>query len=66
VTCDASGSARAVSYRFEWGNGKFSADNSTKTRSHTYALPGDYTVTLTVTDSLGRTSVDSAVVTVLL
>jgi PKD repeat protein len=64
TTCDGSGSARAVTYRFDFGDGTV-LDGSVSSRQHTYLVPGDYVVTLTVTDSLGRQDSDSTTVTVL-
>lgn len=50
----ANGSATIVSYQWAFGDGSFAGPNSTATVSHTYAIAGSYSVTLTVTDSLGR------------
>ncbi|MEO5814465.1 MAG: PKD domain-containing protein [Gemmatimonadaceae bacterium] len=44
-----------VSYSWEWGNGK-SKTVSTPTTTTTFAMPGLYTVTLTVKDAGGLTS----------
>ena len=41
-------------YAWSWGDG--TPDSSGPSPSHTYAAPGQYTVTLTVTDSYGLTS----------
>ncbi len=51
-----------VSYTWDFGDGA-SASNSTA--SHTYTIPGVYTVTLTVTDNVGATNTAKATVTIL-
>ena len=53
-----------ASYAWSWGDG--TANGSGVTANHTYATEGDHTVTLTVTDDLGKTSTSSAVVTTVL
>ncbi len=57
----ASGSS-FLSYLWNFGDG-FTA-SGTLTPTHTYADDGTYTVTLTVTDSLGHTAQSTAIVTV--
>lgn len=59
VTVDASAStafdgASITQYVWNWGDG--SPEESGPTASHTYAADGSFTVTLTVTDSLGATA----------
>ena len=51
-----------LSYAWNWGDN--SAAGTGATASHTYAEAGTYTVTLTVTDSLGETATTSQDVTV--
>src|SRR5213075_2212686 len=58
VTADGSGSldpegGRIASYRFDFGDGTVVGPQSDPTAAHTYAALGNWTVTLTVTDSLG-------------
>lgn len=49
----ASGSSTIASYEWEWGDG---ASSTGVTAEHTYGSAGSFTVTLTVTDSLGITA----------
>jgi PKD repeat protein len=59
VSFDASGSQDAdgtLSYSWQFGDG---ASRSGPLQNHTYATPGTYTVTLTVTDPGGQTSTSS-------
>lgn len=57
----ASGSASLASYAWNWGDG--TPASTGVTAQHTYASPGSFTVTLTVTDSLGATATSSKAVT---
>jgi PKD repeat protein len=52
-----------VNYRWDFGNGT-TQDTSGPTTTHTYALAGTYTVTLVVTDDIGRTGTVNRTVTV--
>lgn len=64
VTADASGSTDAdsnpLTYSFNWGDGSSNTGpQSSATASHTYPIPGNYTVTVTVSDgTLSDTEID--------
>ncbi|ADP79445.1 PKD domain containing protein [Pseudofrankia inefficax] len=64
ITADGSQSrgGSGMTYRFDWGD-RTAPTLGAATASHTYAAAGTYTVTLTVTDSAGRSS-DNARATV--
>ncbi len=49
-------SSGITQYRWNWGDGTSSTMSSTPTTTHTFAGPGTYQVSLTVTDQLGFTS----------
>jgi subtilase family serine protease len=69
VSFDASGSSDAdsgdtiASYTFNFGDGN-STTQTTATVSHTYANPGTYVASVTVTDSRGAASTNSATKTI--
>jgi chitodextrinase len=54
---------RIVHYRWDFGNGVF-FESDAPIASHAFALPRTYTVTLVVTDDIGRTATTSSAVTV--
>ncbi len=60
VTADASASAAGTNpianYTFDFGDGTIVGPQAGTTTSHTYALPGSYSVTVTVADDMGLTS----------
>lgn len=51
-------------YAWDFGDGTATVTTGSATTMHTFALAGSYTVTLTVTDDLGRTATRTATVTV--
>jgi hypothetical protein len=54
VTCTATaagGSGTSKTYAFNWGDGSTTAAQSSNVATHTYATPGTYTVTVTVTSA---------------
>lgn len=53
VTCDGSGSERAVAYAFSFGSGS-TLSGSSPIASNQYAIAGTYAITLTVTDAAGH------------
>lgn len=64
VSFDASGSTddgAIIAFEWNFGDGNFSGSPSP---AHVYEQPGDYLVTLTVTDNCGASSTDSLNVTV--
>jgi PKD repeat protein len=67
VSFNASTSTSAdpiASYKWDFGDGTAPVTKTTATVSHTYGVAGEYTVTLTVTDSKGRKATTSQKVTV--
>jgi 1A family penicillin-binding protein len=65
VSVDGSGSSDnsgITSYAWDFGDG---SGGSGVTSSHTYTAPGNYTVTLTVTDAAGQTGSTSMPVTII-
>ncbi len=68
VTLSAGGSIDSdgviVAYRFVFADGSPALEGSTLTAMHTFAAPGLYQVTLSVTDDMGGTASASAAVNV--
>jgi len=69
VTANASGSTDGdwtpiATYTFDFGDGTVVGPQSGATATHTYPLFGNYTVTVTVTDTAGLSSTATAPVTV--
>ncbi len=69
VTADASGStdqdATGIdTYAFSWGDGSNVAAQAASTVQHSYTQAGSYTVTVTVSDTAGKSSTATAQVTV--
>lgn len=60
----AAGTATVSSYQWAFGDGTFAGPSSTPTVTHTYGGAGSFSVTLTVTDSLGRIGRITTAVTV--
>ena len=61
VSADASASTDSdltpiASYRFDWGDGSAATTGTAATAQHTYSVPGNFTVTVIVTDTGGNTS----------
>ena len=68
VTADASASSdpqgQALSYAFDFGDGTRTGAQQAPTAGHSYTAPGGYSLTVTVTNSSGLSSVQSRAVTV--
>lgn len=58
------GQGEIETYAFDFGDGSTTGPQQKTSVPHTYKVPGPYTVTLTVTDSTGRTGETSQDVTV--
>ena len=69
VVADASGSfdsdGTIVSYRFDFGDGTVVGPQTQATATHSYSQPGNFVVTLMVTDNEGLTDETTATVTVI-
>jgi len=59
----ATGTSTIANYRFAWGDSTPDTSGPASSAPHTYAAPGPHTVTLTVTDSAGRSAVTSKDIT---
>jgi uncharacterized repeat protein (TIGR01451 family) len=64
ASSDADAGDTVASYNFRFGDGSAPVSQSTPTASHTYTSPGTYHATLTVTDSRGLQSTNTATVDV--
>jgi PKD repeat protein len=68
VTADGTGSTdpqgQTLSYAFDWGDGSSTPAQPGGTANHTYPAAGSYPVTLTVTNTAGRTDTTTKTVTV--
>jgi chitodextrinase len=69
MTFDASastavGAATIVTYQWSFGDGTFAGPSSSPTVTHPFPAAGPFTVTVTVTDSLGRSGISSTSVSV--
>ncbi len=60
----AQGGATVTQYQWSFGDGSFGGPSAAPSISHTFVAAGTYTVTVTVTDSLGRTGIFSSAVSV--
>jgi hypothetical protein len=64
VTAVPFGASTIVSYRYNWGDSSPEESGQSPTQSHVYGAVGNYVITVTVTDSLGRSRVATTAVTV--
>ncbi|MCU1693399.1 MAG: hypothetical protein JWM64_2490 [Frankiales bacterium] len=68
VTADGAGSTdpqgQPLRFRFDWGDGSSTDAGTTSTATHSYATPGSYPVTLTVTGYTGLTDTATGTATV--
>jgi PKD repeat protein len=60
----AQGGATITQYQWSFGDGSFGGPSAAPSISHTFVAAGTYTVTVSVTDSLGRTGIFASAVTV--
>jgi len=60
----AAGTATIASYTFLWGDGSAPTTTTSPAATHSFGVLGTYTVTLRVTDSLGRVGTTTQTVTV--
>lgn len=64
VTAQPLGAATISSYRFNWGDTSPEESTQSPTQSHVYGSVGSYVLTVTVTDSLGRSRTATTAVAV--
>jgi PKD repeat protein len=61
---NVTGGTVPYTYSWDFGDGSVESDDDDESIDHTFDVAGNYTVTLTVTDSTGRTVSDSILITV--
>jgi len=69
ITADGSGSSPTgtstiAAYTFIWGDGSANTTGTAASAPHTYGIAGTYTITMRVTDNLGRIGTTTQTVTV--
>ncbi len=64
VTAVPFGASTIVRYRFNWGDNSPEESGQPPTQSHIYSAVGNYVITVTATDSLGRSRTVTSAITV--